>query len=113
MRAGVASIPLAAKRAKVSALGCAISTPRIASGSTTMVAPPAVVVSTATVRRPRTGGRIGVRRTSGIASSRPSRLSTRAMPQSARNALATSSSPASAPVCVTASSRAAEERPSL
>ena len=53
MRAGVTSMPFAAKRAKVSALGCAISTPRIASGSTTMMAPPAVVVTTATLRRPR------------------------------------------------------------
>ena len=40
-------------------------------------------------------------------------LRTRAMPQSARKASATSSSPASAPVCETASSRAACERPSL
>ena len=78
-----------------------------------MMAPPAVVVSTATRGARAPTGRIGVRRTSGSASISASRLSTRAMPQSARNALATSSSPASAPVWVTASSRAADERPSL
>jgi len=88
---GVAPIPLAAKRAKVYSLGCAISTPRIARGSTTMMAPPAVVVRTAQRGGGAPTGRIGVRRTSGSASSSASRLSTRAMPQSARNALATSS----------------------
>ena len=68
MRAGVTSMPFSASRAKVSGLGCAISTPRMASGSTTMMAPPAVVVSTATRGGRAPTGRIGVRRTSGSAS---------------------------------------------
>ena len=52
-----------------------------------MVAPPAVVVTTPTRGGRAPTGRIGVRRTSGSASISASRLSTRAMPQSARNAL--------------------------
>ena len=52
-------------------------------------------------------------RSSGKPSISPSSVSTRAMPHSARNMPAMSSSPASAPVCETASSRAAAERPSL
>ena len=40
-------------RASVSALGGSTAMPRLASGSTTMVAPPAVVVTTPTVGAPR------------------------------------------------------------
>jgi len=77
-----------------------------------MAAPPAVVVITATrgVRRSREGA---TRLSKGRPSIKAERLSTRAMPQSRKNASATSSSPASAPVWVSASSRAATERPSL
>ena len=51
-RAGLTSIPAAASRAKVAALAGSMVTPRLASGSTTMVAPPAVVVTTPTRLRP-------------------------------------------------------------
>ena len=56
---------------------------------------------------------VGTRASSGSPSISASSVSTRAMPHSARNTSATSSSPASAPVWETASSRAAAERPSL
>ena len=101
-------------RAKVCGVGGSTAMPRMASGSTTMVAPPAVVVTTATRRPPRAArGGPARARTSGKPSISPSSVSTRAMPHSARNMPAMSSSPASAPVCETASSRAAAERPSL
>ena len=111
MRAGLTSMPAALKRASVSSLGCVIATPCTLSGSTTMVAPPPVVVTTPTFAR--RDVETGTRSISGRPSINPSRVVTRAIPQSARNASATSSSPASAPVCDTASSRAASERPSL
>ena len=71
MRAGVTSIPAAARRARVAALGGSISTPRIASGSTTMVAPPAVVVTTPTLPAPARRRGSGTRRTSGRPSISP------------------------------------------
>ena len=114
MRAGAMSMPVAVfSFAMVSAPGGSIAMPRRASGSTTMVAPPAVVVTTATVgtRAPCTCA--GTRASKGKPSISPSSVSTRAMPHSARNTSAMSSSPASAPVCETESSRAATDRPSL
>ena len=114
IRAGVTSTPVTAlMRAKVCGVGGSTAMPRVASGSTTMVAPPAVVVTTATVGRLTPRAAAGTRASSGKPSISPSSVSTRAMPHSARNMPAMSSSPASAPVCETASSRAAAERPSL
>jgi hypothetical protein len=55
----------------------------------------------------------GIRAASGSHSSSDSKIPTRAMPQSFKNASAISSSPAIAPVWVTAISAAAAERPSL
>jgi hypothetical protein len=77
-------MPAAASRAKVAALAGSTVTARLASGSTTMVAPPAVVVTTPTrLRPPRAAA--GTRESSGRPSIRPSSVSTRAMPQDLRN----------------------------
>ncbi|MDT4848552.1 hypothetical protein FQZ97_826460 [compost metagenome] len=110
------STPRAARRARVSSVGGTTETPRTPNWSTAMAAPPPVVVTTPTVGlrpgwlRRRSTGR---RDSSGSASRKPSRVSTRAMPQSRKKVSATASSPARAPVWETASSAATSERPSL
>ena len=87
--AGLTSMPAAASRANVAVLARSIVTPRLASGSTTMVAPPAVVVTMPTRLRPLRSV-TGTRKSSGNPSIKPSSVSTRAMPQALRNVSAMS-----------------------
>ena len=112
-RPGAAEMPAAASFASVSAEGGCTVTSRTPSWSTAIAAPPPVVVTTPTRRDTWPGVGRGRRFASGKVSSSASSTPTRATPRSLRKASATSSSPASAPVCVAAISAAASERPSL
>ena len=106
-------MPAAASRARVAGEAGSTSMPRMPSWSTAMAAPPPVVVTMPTRRGAGRPGSSGILAASGWHSISDSRMPTRAMPQPFRKASATSSSPASAPVWVSAISAAAAERPSL
>ncbi len=110
-RPALPGICAACRLAMVASDGTCTVMPRTPSWSTTIAAPPPVVVTTAT--RWAFDCRAGIFCASGNTSNSVSSISTRATPRSLRKASAMSSSPASAPVWVAAISAAALERPSL
>ncbi len=112
MRFSATSSPSAASPRNTAGLGRATVTPRVSSWSTTIAAPPPVEVITP-IRSARTGPGGPIRRWRASVSMSASKLSTRANPQARKKASASSSSPASAPVCDTDRAAAASLRPSL